>query len=69
MKAGGQAHSSAFIGRGVAGVGDEIDEDLMKLPRHGAHLGKVLAVIQLDGDPRFLDDVLAEVDGLLEHAR
>ena len=67
VEAGGQAHLSAFFGRGVARVGDEIDEDLMKLAGHCIHLGKVLAVVELHGDACLPDDVLAETDGLLEH--
>ena len=39
----------------------------MKLPRHGAHLGKVFRVGQLYRDTGLPDDVLTEADGLPEN--
>ena len=64
---GGQAHPSAFFGRSVACVRDEIDEDLMELSRHCVHLRNALSVVELHGDACFPNDVLAEPDSLLEH--
>ena len=56
-----------MFGRRIAGIGDEVDEHLMKLPADRFHVVKIVSVVANDHDVCLANDVLAETHGFFDY--